>query len=183
MIKQKINEIDLIKNSNYGFRGTDKGFYELQLRHSERKFGKPGWYSADSMRNITSLDLDPIIASQYAIRANENLRTLEAERGREVFKEDYEISEKGPAVYIINLENYKTRILPGVENGFVRGHGGRMEYLIEGPIEIRDIRILGIDEISNLEKYLPQIGKYETESYQLRLKGVLMEIREMFGFL
>lgn len=161
---------NLIDMARYGFRGTDQAFYDYQLKHSIEKFGKDGFYSGSKQK--TSITLDPESAKNYAELANEKALA----RKKELEKSG--ISSFSPILILIDLQNYKGRIQPGLESS-------SYEYEINGPISLNDIQILQKDHINNIESYLTEIapGRYleqhESETKKDYLKFIKDLLREV----
>ncbi len=144
-----LDPMELVNRAKYAFRGTDRAFYNYQLRMSEDKFGKKEFFSARN-DNKTSVTLDPLYAWVYASMAHEKASSIKNSPLQQ------ELYDFGPIILLINLQSYKDKIRDGLEGG---GPVAGLEYKINGPISSNDIQILQENHINNLESYLTELIK------------------------
>ncbi|MEK6925833.1 MAG: hypothetical protein AABW50_01000 [Nanoarchaeota archaeon] len=135
---------EVIERARYGFRGTDRGFYALRLKGAELA-GENGFYKA-SEKSLTFFSLSPVVALGYALTAGEK-----AEKQKDSF-ERWGVKSYGPIVQLIDLKNYKNRIRPGCE------WGNLFEGEVVGDINVSDIKIMGEQDVDNLEVYLREMN-------------------------
>lgn len=160
----KSNPKRIINEARYGFRGTDRCFYEFQLLQSKQKFGREGLYSSRTITSYgTSITLNPVMAMVYAENSHEKALSMYDEgriNNMKCFFNSRGIKTRGkfvlaPIILIIDLKNYKDEAVSGVEFHPLMGN---YEFEITGPISLADIQVIRETHINNLESYLAEIN-------------------------